>query len=100
MKLWHIYWELNRTQTHTLGDTREKDNLNTVDSPNIEFKHIIILNVIILVKDNILYIVLLNASLYFNVIGKYNVLYLIQSLNQIECDEYSLRIEMKTKKKT
>ena len=47
-----------------------------------------------------MYIVLLNASLYFNVIGKYNVLYLIQSLNQIECDEYSLRIEMKTKKKT
>ena len=46
------------------------------------FKHIIILNVIILVKDNILYIVLLNASLYFN-IGKYNVLYVIQTLNQI-----------------
>ena len=84
----------------SLDDTREKYNLNTVDSPNIEFKHIIILNVIILVKDNIMYIVLLNASLYFNVIGKYNVLYLIQSLNQIECDEYSLRIEMKTKKKT
>ena len=83
-----------------MDDTREKDNLNTVDSPNIEFKHIIILNVIILVKDNIMYIVLLNASLYFNVIGKYNVLYLIQSLNQIECDEYSLQIEMKTKKKT
>ena len=83
-----------------LDDTREKYNLNIVDSPNIEFKHIIILNVIILVKDNILYIVLLNASLYFNVIGKYNVLYLIQSLNQIECDEYNLRIEMKTKKKT
>ena len=83
-----------------MDDTREKDNLNTVDSSNIEFKHIIILNVIILVKDNIMYIVLLNASLYFNVIGKYNVLYLIQSLNQIECDEYSLRIEMKTKKKT
>ena len=83
-----------------MDDTREKDNLNTVVSPNIEFKHIIILNVIILVKDNIMYIVLLNASLYFNVIGKYNVLYLIQSLNQIECDEYSLRIEMKTKKKT
>ena len=81
-----------------MDDTREKDNLNTVDSPNIEFKHIIILNVIILVKDNIIYIVLLNASLYFNVIGKYNVLYLIQSLNQIECDEYSLWIEMKTKK--
>ena len=80
-----------------MDDTREKDNLNTVDSPNIEFKHIIILNVIILVKDNIIYIVLLNASLYFNVIGKYNVLYLIQSLNQIECDEYNLRIEMKTK---
>ena len=75
-------------------------SINTVDSPNIEFKHIIILNVIILVKNNIMYIVLLNASLYFNVIGKYNVLYLIQSLNQIECDEYSLRIEMKTKKKT
>ena len=61
-------------------------SINTVDSPNIEFKHIIILNVIILVKDNIMYVVLLNASLYFNVIEKYNVLYLIQSLNQIECD--------------
>ena len=82
-----------------MDDTREKDNLNTVDSPNIEFKHIIILNLIILVKDNIIYIVLLNASLNFNVIGKYNVLYLIQSLNQIECDEYSLRIEMNTKKR-
>ena len=66
-----------------MGDSREKDNLNTVDSPNIDFKHIIILNVIILVKDNMMYIVLRNASLYFNVIGKYNVLYLIQTLNQI-----------------
>ena len=82
-----------------MDDTREKDNLNIVDSPNIEFKHIIILNVIILVKNNIMYIVLLNASLYFNVIGKYNVLYLIQSLNQIERDDYSLWIEMKTKKR-
>ena len=53
-----------------------------MDSPNIEFKHIIIINVIILVKDNSLYIVLLNASLYYY-IGKYNVLYLIQTLNQI-----------------
>ena len=82
-----------------MDDTRQKDNFNTLDSPNIEFKHIIILNVIILVKDNIMYIVLLNASLYFNVIGKYNVLYLIQSLNQIERDDYSLWIEMKTKKR-
>ena len=70
-----------------------------MDSPNIEFKHIIILNLIILVKDNIIYIVLLNASMYLNLIGKYNVLYLIQSLNQIERDDYSLWIEMKTKKR-
>ena len=83
----------------SLDDTREKYNLNTVDSPNIEFKHIIILNLIILVKDNIIYIVLLNASMYLNLIGKYNVLYLIQSLNQIERDDYSLWIEMKTKKR-
>ena len=81
-----------------MDDTRQKDNFNTLDSPNIEFKHIIILNLIILVKDNIIYIVLLNASMYLNLIGKYNVLYLIQSLNQIERDDYSLWIEMKTKK--
>ena len=79
-----------------MDDTRQKDNLNTLDSP-IEFKHIIILNLIILVKDNMIYIVLLNASMYVNLIGKYNVLYLIQSLNQIERDDYSLRIEMKRK---
>ena len=82
-----------------MDDTRQKDNFNTLDSPNIEFKHIIILNLIILVKDNIIYIVLLNASMYLNLIGKYNVLYLIQSLNQIERDDYSLWIEMKTKKR-
>ena len=81
-----------------MDDTRQKDNFNTLDSPNIEFKHIIILNLIILVKDNIIYIVLLNASMYFNLIGKYNVLYLIQSLHQIERDDYSLQIEMKTKR--
>ena len=82
-----------------MDDTRQKDNFNTLDSPNIEFKHIIILNLIILVKDNIIYIVLLKASMYLNLIGKYNVLYLIQSLNQIERDDYSLWIEMKTKKR-
>ena len=37
--------------------------------------------------------------MYLNLIGKPNVLYLNQSLNQIECDEYRLRIEMKKKKK-
>ena len=36
--------------------------------------------------------------MYFNLIGKYNVLYLIQSLHQIERDDYSLWIEMKAKK--
>lgn len=56
---------------------------NTLDSP-IEFEYIIILNVIILVKDNIICIVLINASLYLNWIKKPNVLYINQSLTQIE----------------
>lgn len=54
-----------------------------MDSP-IEFEYIIILNVIILVKDNIICIVLINASLYLNWIKKPNVLYINQSLTQIE----------------
>ena len=73
-----------------LDDTRQKDNLNIVSWVQyIGFSHWIEIHNYIefncfCKRYHYLYCVLVNASMYLNLIGKPNVLYLNQSLIQIE----------------
>ena len=48
---------------------------------SIKFKYIFVLNLIILRKDIIVYILLVNVTMYLNLIGKLNILHLNFAIN-------------------